>query len=169
VGIIGGVDHLFTGKVEGVDTEMLQSLLAQGIIPVLAPLGFDGEGKTYRVNSDSVALAVAEALRPIKLVFATTGDGILYRDRLVRQMIVGDLEALLQRGRDGIPRPQISKAEHAARACRAGVQRVHIINGPVDEGLLAEVFSNEGIGTLISGLCAICAPRRMRGCSEWRG
>jgi amino-acid N-acetyltransferase len=149
VGILGGVDHLYTGKVEGVDTEMLQSLLAQGIIPVLAPLGFDGEGKTYRVNSDSVALAVAEALRAIKLVFATTGDGILYRNKLVRQLIVGDLEGLLQRGRDEIPRPQLSKAEHAARACRAGVQRVHIINGLVDEGLLAEVFSNEGIGTLI--------------------
>ncbi len=149
VGIIGGVDHLYTGKVERVDTEMLQTLLTQGIIPVLAPLGFDGDGKTYRVNSDSIALAVAEALKAIKLVFVTTQDGIVSRGRLIRQMIVADLEALLQGGKEDIPAPQLSKAQHAALACRAGVQRVHIINGLVDEGLLAEVFSNEGIGTLI--------------------
>ena len=65
MGIIQGVDHLFTGKVERVDTELLQSLLAQGVVPVIPPLGFDGDGKTYRVNSDGVALAVAEALKAI--------------------------------------------------------------------------------------------------------
>src|SRR6185503_15839857 len=52
MGIIHGVDHLFTGKVERVDTELLQTLLTQGIVPVVPPLGFDGDGKTYRVNSD---------------------------------------------------------------------------------------------------------------------
>jgi amino-acid N-acetyltransferase len=56
MGIIHGQDHLFTGKIERVDTEMLQSLLSQGIVPVVPPLGFDGDGKTYRVNSDSVAV-----------------------------------------------------------------------------------------------------------------
>ena len=61
MGIIQGVDHLFTGKVERVDAELLQSLLAQGVVPVIPPLGFDGDGKTYRVNSDGVAVAVAEA------------------------------------------------------------------------------------------------------------
>jgi len=59
LGIIQGVDHLFTGKVEKVDVEMLQTLLTQGMIPVIPPLGFDGDGRTYRVNSDGVALAVA--------------------------------------------------------------------------------------------------------------
>ena len=62
LGIIQGVDHLFTGKVERVDVDLCQKLLDNGIIPVLPPLGFDGDGKTYRVNSDSIALAVAEAL-----------------------------------------------------------------------------------------------------------
>ncbi|MCX6904020.1 MAG: amino-acid N-acetyltransferase, partial [Verrucomicrobia bacterium] len=61
LGILGGVDHLFTGKVERVDLEFLQNLLAQGIIPIIPPLGFDGDGHTYRVNSDTVAAAVAEA------------------------------------------------------------------------------------------------------------
>jgi amino-acid N-acetyltransferase len=64
-------------------------------------------------------------------------------------MIVGDLEELLQRHRGDFSTATLSKAQHAAIACRAGIQRVHVINGRENEGLLAEVFSNEGIGTLI--------------------
>jgi acetylglutamate kinase len=78
MGIIQGVDHLFTGKVERVDVEMLQSLLNQGVVPVIPPLGFDGDGKTYRVNSDGVAVAVADALKAIKLIFITSQDGLRY-------------------------------------------------------------------------------------------
>ncbi len=149
MGIIQGVDHLFTGKVERVDTELLQSLLAQGVVPVIPPLGFDGDGKTYRVNSDGVAVAVAEALKAIKLIFITTQDGILVQGRLIRQMLVADLESVLALQKNDFAPEQLSKALHAVAACKAGVPRVHIINGRVDEGLLAEVFSNEGIGTLI--------------------
>ena len=149
MGIIQGVDHLFTGKVERVDVDLLQTLLTQGIIPVIPPLGFDGDGKTYRVNSDGVALAVAEALKATKLIFITTQDGLACQGQLIRQMIVADLEALLAGKKCDFTPETLSKAQHAAAACRAGVQRVHVINGKVDEGLLAEVFSNEGIGTLI--------------------
>jgi amino-acid N-acetyltransferase len=149
MGIIQGVDQLFTGKVERVDTELLQSLLAQGVVPVIPPLGFDGDGKTYRVNSDGVAVAVAEALKAIKLIFITTQDGILVQGRLIRQMLVADLESVIALQKNDFAPEQLSKALHAVAACKAGVPRVHIINGRVDEGLLAEVFSNEGIGTLI--------------------
>ena len=149
MGILQGVDHLFTGKVERVDVEMLQTLLAQGIIPVVPPLGFDGDGKTYRVNSDGVALAVAEALKAAKLIFITSHEGLARRGQLLRQMLVADLDDILANHRDDLLPEMLSKAIHAAAACRAGIQRVHIINGRVDEGLLAEVFSNEGIGTLI--------------------
>lgn len=148
-GIIRGVDHKFTGKVERIDTEFLETLLGNGIIPVIPPLGFDGEGKTYRVNSDSVALAVARALGAIKLIFMTTADGLVYQGHVIRQMVVGELESLLEKNRAGFTPEQLSKAECAAAACRAGVERVHVINGREEEGLLAEVFSNEGIGTLI--------------------
>jgi amino-acid N-acetyltransferase len=147
MGILQGVDHLLTGKVERVDVELLQVLLGQGIVPVVPPLGFDGDGKTYRVNSDGIAVAVAEALKAIKLIFITSSDGLFRQGTLFRQMIVGDLSVALDR--DEIAPEQVSKARHAVAACHAGVQRVHIINGCVDEGLLAEVFSNEGIGTLI--------------------
>jgi amino-acid N-acetyltransferase len=149
LGIIQGVDHLFTGKVERVDVEMLQTLLAQGVVPVIPPLGFDGDGKTYRVNSDGVALAVAEALKAIKLIYISSVDGLIYQGQLIRQMLLGDLEKLLSAHKGDFLPEILSKAQHAASACQAGVQRVHVINGKVDEGLLAEVFSNEGIGTLI--------------------
>jgi amino-acid N-acetyltransferase len=149
LGIIQGVDHLFTGKVERVDTELLQTLMNQGIVPIVPPLGIDGEGKTYRANSDSVAVAVAEALKATKLIFITTHDGLRYNDQLIRHMLVVDLRKLVQSGASGFEPAMFSKAQHAAAACGAGVQRVHIINGREDEGLLAEVFSNQGIGTLI--------------------
>jgi len=149
LGIIHGVDHLFTGKVERVDTEFVQMLLNQGVVPVVPPLGFDGEGKTYRANSDSVALAVAEALKATKLIFITAQDGLRYNDRLIRHMLADDLQKLVQTPGGGFAGEMLSKARHAAAACAAGVQRVHIINGREDEGLLAEVFSGEGIGTLI--------------------
>jgi amino-acid N-acetyltransferase len=149
LGIIQGVDHLFTGKVERVDVDLLQTLLAQGIVPVIPPLGFDGDGKTYRVNSDSVAVAVAEALKAVKVMFITAQDGILVQGRLIRQMALADLESVLALQKNDISPEQLSKALHTVAACKAGVPRVHVINGKVDEGLLAEVFSNEGIGTLI--------------------
>lgn len=149
MGILQGVDHLLTGKVERVDVSLLQSLLAQDVIPVLPPLGFDGDGKTYRVNSDGVALAVAEALKAVKLIFITTTDGLYWRGKLIRQMLAGELAELLEKNKGELNGSHLSKAQHAAAACRAGIQRVHIIDGRVDEGLLAEVFSKEGIGTLI--------------------
>jgi amino-acid N-acetyltransferase len=148
-GIIQGVDLGLTGKVERVDVELLQSLLSQCIVPVVPPLGFDGDGKTYRVNSDSAAAAVADALKAIKLVYITTQDGLIVKGELVRQMRVDDLEVLLQKNRGDFLPESVSKAQHAAAACRSGIQRVHIINGREDDGLLAEVFSNDGIGTLI--------------------
>jgi amino-acid N-acetyltransferase len=149
LGILQGVDHLFTGKVERVDVELLQILLDKGVIPVISPVGFDGDGRSYRLNSDSVAVAVAEALKAAKILFLTTEDGLIYRDKVIRHMIVGDLDALLAAHKEDFQIRLLSKAIHAAAACRIGVPRVHILNGCVDEGLLAEVFSNEGIGTLI--------------------
>ena len=148
-GILHGVDHLHTGKVERIDTELLQTLLAQGIIPILPPLGFDGEGHTYRVNSDSVALACADALKAIKLIYITTHEGLTCQGKLLRQILVSDLDAILAQKKADFPPDIVSKAVHASAACHSGVPRVHIINGRVEEGLLAEVFSNEGIGTLV--------------------
>jgi amino-acid N-acetyltransferase len=149
VGILQGIDHLFTGKVERVDAELLQSLLAQGVVPVIPPLGFDGDGKTYRVNSDGAAVAVAEQLKAVKLIYVTSQDGLIHRGQAIRQMLVEELAGLLQGDGDGFAPDMFSKAQSALAACRAGVPRVHVINGTRDEGLLGEVFSNHGLGTLI--------------------
>jgi len=145
LGILKGVDHLHTGRVERVDVELLETLLGNGIVPVVPPLGLDGDGRTWRVNSDAVAVEVAKSLKAVKLIFITTGDGLTVGGTLARQLSVDELEHSLPR----VAPAHASKARHAVAACRAGVARVHLINGTVDEGLLAEVFSNEGIGTLV--------------------
>jgi amino-acid N-acetyltransferase len=147
LGIIRGVDHQLTGRVERIDVELLQTLLSNGIVPVVPPLGMDGEGRTFRLNSDSVALEMARALSAVKLVYMTTSDGLVIDGALARQITVGELDEAITRGR--VAPEQISKARHAVAAGQAGIPRVHVINGRVDDGLLAEVFSNEGIGTLV--------------------
>src|SRR5690606_30615488 len=97
VGILRGVDQQFTGKVERDDAAFLQALLVQGVVPVVPPLGFDGEGRSYRVSSDRLAVAVADKLKAAKLIFATFHEGLVHRGTLIRQMLVDELEALLQR------------------------------------------------------------------------
>jgi amino-acid N-acetyltransferase len=114
---------------------------------VSPPLGMDGDGRTYRLNSDAVAVEIAKALGAVKVVFLTTADGLLIGGKLARQLSVEELADALQKGT--VAPDQASKARHAVLACRAGVPRVHVVNGRVHEGLLAEVFSNEGIGTLV--------------------
>ena len=148
-GVIQGVDHLYTGRVERVDADFLQSLLAQGVIPIIPPLGFDGDGKTYRVNSDAMAVAVAAQLKAVKLIFVTTQRGLLHHGAPIRQMLADDLRQLLERDRTGFTPDMLSKARHAVLACNGGVPRVHVIDGTLDEGLLGEVFDNHGYGTLI--------------------
>jgi amino-acid N-acetyltransferase len=148
-GILQGLDQQLTGRVERVDAELLNALLQDGIIPVIPPLGFDGEGHTYRVNSDGVAIAVAEALKAVKVIFVTTHDGLTRGGHLLRQVLASDLEHMLADDRASFHPETLSKAVHAAAACKSGVSRVHVINGCLDEALLTEVFSNEGVGTLV--------------------
>jgi amino-acid N-acetyltransferase len=147
-GILQGVDHQLTGRIERVDGVLIRALLEKEVIPVIPPLGWDGEGNVYRLNSDAVAVEVARALEAVKLIYLTTSQGVCHENQLLRQLTLEEAEALLrQEAIDN--RALFSKVEHAVRAGRGGVPRVHIIDGRVEEGLLAEVFSNEGVGTLI--------------------
>ncbi len=148
-GIVGGVDRLFTGRVERIDTEFLNQLLDKGVIPVIAPLGFDGDGRTFRVNSDGVALEVAEALKAAKLIFMTSHSGYGKAGNEISQMSVDEAEELFKKHKSSIDEHLLSKFEHGIRACRNGVSRVHLLDGRVDEALLSEIFSNEGIGSMI--------------------
>lgn len=148
-GIVGGVDQLFTGRVEKVDTEFLNQLLEEDIVPVIPPLGFDGDGRTFRVNSDGVALEVAEALKAAKLIFITNRNGFTKNGKKAAQISVAEAEEFFKKHRADISAEMASKFEHSIRACRNGVSRVHVIDGRIDEALLTEVFSNEGVGTMI--------------------
>jgi amino-acid N-acetyltransferase len=148
-GIVGGVDQLFTGRVEKVDTEFLNRLLEQGVVPVIPPLGFDGDGRTFRVNSDGVALEVAEALKASKLIFVTNRNNFTKNGDKPAQISVAEAEEFFKKHRTDLSENMVSKFEHSIRACRNGVSRVHVIDGRVDEALLTEIFSNEGVGTMI--------------------
>jgi amino-acid N-acetyltransferase len=148
-GIVGGVDRLFTGRVERVDVEFLNLLLDKGIIPVIAPLGFDGDGRTFRVNSDGVAMEVAEALKAAKLIYMSTYSGFTKDGQGISQMSVAEAEEIYKKHKAEIPEKLVSKFEHCIRACLNGVSRVHLLDGRVDEALLSEIFSNEGVGTMI--------------------
>lgn len=148
-GILHAVDFKNTGRVERVDDRCLELFLAEGIVPVIPPLGFDGEGRTFRVNSDAIALEVAEALHAAKIIFVSAYSGVEIDGRFVGQLSVPETEELLKSHRARLPAGLASKLDHAARACRLGVPRVHLINGHQNEALLTEVFSNQGIGTMV--------------------
>jgi amino-acid N-acetyltransferase len=149
LGIVHGVDFQFSGKVERVDVPMLELFLNQEIVPVIPPIGFDGEGRTFRVNSDLVALEVAEALHAAKLIFLSPYDGLILEGQRIGHLVAPELEEVLKKTKANLPKGLLSKLEHAAQACRYGVPRVHLLNGNVNEALLAEIFSNGGVGTMV--------------------
>ena len=148
-GILGGVDQQWTGRVERVDTRFLEALLENGIIPVIPPMGVDGDGRTYRVNSDGVALEVAEALKAEKLIFLTGGGELPMNGKKPAQLSVEEAAEWLKKKRADLSGEMASKLEHGLRACREGVSRAHILNGLEDDALLEELFSSEGVGTMI--------------------
>ncbi|MGI8603866.1 MAG: amino-acid N-acetyltransferase [Verrucomicrobiales bacterium] len=148
-GIIRGRDLEFTGTIEKVDIRGLSALLDADMVPVVSPLGYDGQGGVLRLNSDAVALQVAIALKALKILFITSGglkdDGGERIPALSVEEAKGKA-AQLSPERDAAA---ISSLLNAARACESGVSRVHIINGAVNEVLLEELFSNEGVGTMV--------------------
>ncbi len=148
-GIIGGIDYQFSGKVEKVDTRCLELFLREQIVPVIPPLGFDGEGRTFRVNSDLVALEVASALHAAKLIFLSAHDGLVLDGQRIGQLVAAEVEEVLKKQRNQLTPNLASKLEHAAEASQYGIPRVHLLNGTINEALLAEIFSNGGIGTMI--------------------
>ncbi|MEO8352540.1 MAG: amino-acid N-acetyltransferase, partial [Chthoniobacteraceae bacterium] len=148
-GILGGVDYQHTGRVERVDTKPLELFLDQGIIPLIPPIGYDGEGRTFRVNSDAVAVEVAEAVHAMKILYLSAAPQLQINGEPVRQLSIVEAEDLAKRRRASVAPPSLSKVDHAARACRQGIPRVHLLNGNANEALLAEVFSPDGVGTMV--------------------
>ncbi|MCC6415048.1 MAG: amino-acid N-acetyltransferase [Opitutaceae bacterium] len=151
VGIIRGLDHQFTGKVERIDKEFLGSLINGAVVPVVSPLAFGPDGRSLRVNSDLLAAELAEALHATKVIYLTPQAGLIINGELRPQISVEVLRKQLADAPDQIAELSRSKALNAVRAIDNGTPRVHIVDGRLFDSLLNEIFSNEGVGTLIYG------------------
>lgn len=151
LGILRGVDHQFTGRVDRVDRDFLLQLIASGVVPVVNPIAFDRDGRALRVNSDLLAAELAEALRATKIIFFTPNRGLEIAGKFQQQINVDALREVLAKSPDSINEAMRSKAAHAVKAIETGTPRVHLLDGRMMDGLLTEIFSNEGVGTLIHG------------------
>jgi acetylglutamate kinase len=145
------VDLGFVGSVSLVDPTMLQRLVAQGLIPVVATIGADASGQAYNINADTVAGALAEALEAEKLIFLTDIEGLrVVADDPTTVIHKASLEVIDEIVRSGNAEGgMLPKVEACARAVRAGVSRAHILDGRVPHALLLELFTDAGVGTMV--------------------
>jgi len=141
----------FVGDVESINPTILRGLLDEEFIPVVATIGTDAGGQAYNINADTVAGAIAEALGAEKLVYLTDIEGLrrVVDDpaSLIRQTTPDELDALMADGT--IAGGMIPKVESCVHAVRNGVRRSHILDGRIPHVLLLEVFTDEGIGTMV--------------------
>ncbi len=151
-GVIRGRDLGHTGTIDRVDSVMVQSLIDQGFIPVVSPLGYERQGRPLRLNSAAVAVGVASALRAGKLLFVGTSVVENASGERIRQLSMEEATALSGKSEDDeTESSRVLLLKHAARACEGGVQRVHFLDGRADEALLGEIFSIDGVGTMVYG------------------
>lgn len=141
----------FVGDVRRIDPSILERLIREELIPVVATVGVDDAGQAYNVNADTVAGAIAESLQAEKLVYLTNVAG-LYADvtdaaSLVSRIEVDRLAAVLDDGR--LSEGMIPKARSCVDAVKSGVTRAHILDGRIPHALLLEFFTREGIGTMV--------------------
>ena len=141
----------FVGDVVGVDPTIVLQLLAQGLIPVVATIGTDDSGQAFNINADTAAGALAAALKSEKLVFLTDVAGLRAvpddPDTLLHRASAEQLDAMVASG--AANGGMIPKVEACAKAVRHGVRRAHILDGRTPHALLLELFTDEGVGTMI--------------------
>jgi acetylglutamate kinase len=145
------VDFGFVGDIDAIEPAVLRKLLDNGLMPVVSPLSADGSGTLLNINADTVAAAIGAALGAEKLILCTGAPGILGSvddpGSLISYTDLQGLKRLREEGRiaDGM----LPKARAIEEALRGGVRRVHVVSYKSPEGILGEVFTNEGTGTLI--------------------
>ena len=148
-GVAVPVDLGFVGDVVSVNKDVINMLIASDFIPVIAPLGVDEEGNAYNINADLVAGKVAEFLQAEKLMLLTNIKGVLGRDgEVVTGLTPKTVDSLIEDGT--ISGGMIPKIQCALDAVRGGVKSAVIVDGRVPHATLLEIFTNEGVGTLIS-------------------
>jgi acetylglutamate kinase len=144
------IDIGHVGEVASVDTSVVEMLLAGGFIPVIAPIGVGEDGHSYNINADLVAGRVAEVLGAEKLILLTNTPGLLDRsNNLLTGLSSREVDALIADGT--IHGGMLPKIRCALSAVKSGVRAAHIIDGRVENAVLVELFTDEGIGTLIRG------------------
>ncbi len=145
------VDYGFVGDIDYIDTDVIKKLLDAGLMPVISPLSSDDAGTLLNINADTVAAAIGAALGAEKLVLCTGAPGIL-SDITDPTSVVSytDLAGLAKLRTEGrINEGMLPKAKAIENAINGGVQRVHVISYKAPDAILAEVFTNEGTGTLV--------------------
>lgn len=150
--LLGGKDLGFVGEITRVNTHLLHSLMNNDFIPVVAPIGTDSKGNTYNINADYAASAIAGALQAQKLVFLTDVEGIL-KDKddpssIMRRLTLKEAESFILDGT--ISGGMIPKAQCCMDGIHQGVESVHILDGRIPHSLLLEIFTNDGIGTMMT-------------------
>jgi acetylglutamate kinase len=145
------VDYGFVGDIDGIDTTVIRKLLDNGLMPVVSPLSADEAGVLLNINADTVAASIGAALGAEKLILCTGAPGILERvedpTSLISYTDLRGLKRLREEGR--IAEGMLPKAKAIENAIHGGVRRVHVVSYKSPEGILGEVFTNEGTGTLI--------------------
>ncbi|GAB4129920.1 MAG: amino-acid N-acetyltransferase [Sideroxydans sp.] len=149
IGVIGGVDMQHTGRVRKVDVAALRDRMEFGEVVLLSPLGYSPTGEIFNLTLEDVATATAIALDADKLVFLMDTDGVQdKKGRVIKELTVAQAQAVLDKKR-ALPDDVSLFLPCAVRACEAGVARTHLISRHTDGALLQELFSDEGIGTMV--------------------
>jgi acetylglutamate kinase len=142
------LDLGFVGEPEGVDVRVIHALTGGGLVPVIAPVGVGADGQTYNINADTVAGAVAAALKATRLLMLTDVPGVLdQQGRLVPELSIADVEEGIRNGM--ITGGMIPKVENCVEAVRNGAKGAVILDGRVEHACLLELFTEAGPGTII--------------------
>ena len=142
------IDIGHVGEVESIDPELVSLLDTRDFIPVIAPIGVGEDGQTYNINADTVAGKLASTLAAEKLILLTNTKGVLdKKENLLTGLTAAEVEALVRNGT--IHGGMLPKVHCALQAVRNNVKSAHIIDGRVPDAILLEVFTDEGVGTLI--------------------
>lgn len=148
-----GKDIGYVGDIKKVDTGILQTLLKNDFIPIIAPVGMDEKGETYNINADDAACAIAGAMRAEKLAFLTDVEGVCMNPKdsasLISVLNLIEANKLIESGI--ISGGMLPKVNNCIHAVNSGVSRVHILDGRREHCLLLEFFTKKGIGTAIIG------------------
>ena len=147
-----GVDLGFVGQITHINIKLLDILAKDEYIPVIALLGVDSEGNSYNINADTVAGEIAAALKAEKLLFLTDIDGIYMdpadKSSLISRITVAEINRLI--GEGVISGGMIPKVQGCINAVLGGVGRTHIVNGTIPHPILLEIFTDKGIGTMVT-------------------